>query len=81
MGMAPIGWRDIEAWQSCVGIGLPPWQARALMDMSREYSAFSRLAEKPDCPSPTSEEAMGESRRDQVARALKIGLRAMMSKN
>jgi hypothetical protein len=77
MGAAAIGWRDVEAWQACLGIRVPPWQARLLVELSREYVSFSRSAEKPDCPSPLSAE-MDDTRRERVARALRIGFRAMI---
>jgi hypothetical protein len=78
--MAPIGWRDIEAWQACTGVRQPPWQSRLLVELSREYVSFSRAAEKPDCPAPWSDEARTESRREAIARSLKIGFKALMVK-
>lgn len=80
LGLAPIGWRDIEAWQACTATRLPPWQARMLVELSREYVSFSREAEKPDCLSPISDEAQTENRREAVERSLRIGFRAMMMK-
>ena len=69
MGSAPVGWQDLLAWQTCLGIQLPPWQSRLLVSMSQEYVSFSQKAEKPDCPAPWVE-PMDEDRRESVARRL-----------
>lgn len=79
MGTSPIGWRDVEAWQVCTGVSVPPWQAKLLVDLAREYHSFSHKAAKPDCPPPWAEEAQTESRRDAIARSLRVGLRAMIA--
>jgi hypothetical protein len=77
MGMSAIGWRDIEAWQSCMGVELAPWRSRLLVELSREYASFSQKAEKADCPAPWVE-VMTEDRREKIARSLKIGLEALI---
>lgn len=79
MGTAAIGWRELEAWQACTGTMLPPWQARLLVELAREYQGFSHKATKPDCPPPWAEEAQTESRREAIAKSLRIGFRAMMA--
>lgn len=77
-GMVPIGWGDLDAWQRCSGVELPPWQARMFLDLSREFCGFLRKAEKPDCPAPWSEEAFTANRREEVSRQLRIGFRALI---
>lgn len=77
-GAGPIGWTDLRDWQFCLGITLPPWQCRVLLDLSREYLAFSKEAEAEDCPSPCTDEVLIESRRESVARGLMIGFKALM---
>jgi hypothetical protein len=77
MGPAPISWQDLLAWQSCIGVCLPPWQLRMLVGMSQEYVSFSRKAEKPDCPAPWVEE-MDDDRRLSIARRLKMGFKSMI---
>jgi hypothetical protein len=47
-----IGWRDIEAWQSIVGIELEPWEARLIKRLSAEYASMRFRGEKADCPAP-----------------------------
>jgi hypothetical protein len=78
MGPAPIGWRDVEAWQNCSGVRMPPWQCRTMVELSREYLSFAIEARKRDCAAPWSDEAMTENRRERISRQLKAGLRAMM---
>jgi hypothetical protein len=80
MGSAAISWRDLVAWQQCTGVPLPPWQARMLVELSREYLSFSSDAEKPDCPAPWVDQELTESRRETIARSLRSNLRAMMKK-
>lgn len=79
MSLAPIGWRDIEAWQRCTGVRLPPWQSRMLIGLSRQYVSFGRDAEKPDCPAPWDDEDI-ETRRARVERQLKAAMKALSVK-
>jgi hypothetical protein len=76
MGIIPIGWQDLVAWQQCTGVQLPPWQLRLLVSMSQEYVSFSHKAEKPDCPAPWVE-PMDEDRRENVARRLSSVFRSL----
>jgi hypothetical protein len=78
MGSAAIGWPELRAWQACTGVSLPPWHARMLVDLAREYNGFSQAATKPDCPPPWLDEAQVISRREAVSRNLSINLRALM---
>ena len=77
MGVSPIDWRDLHAWQCVTGVPLPPWQSKMLVELSREYVAFSRKAEKADCPPPWAE--ISDDRRQSVDRAIRIGFRALMA--
>lgn len=62
MGVAPVSWQAIDAWQRRTAIVLPPWQALLLRRLSAEYVAESRRAEKPDCPPPWLRPGTAESR-------------------
>ncbi len=53
MGMAPITWQDLAAWQQQIGISLAPWESKMLRRLSGEYLAQARKSEQADCPSPT----------------------------
>jgi hypothetical protein len=77
-GLVPLSWRDLEAWQYCSAQRLPPWQSRMIVELSREFCAFMRKAEKPDCPSPWEAEPMSEERRAAVARQLRVGFKALI---
>jgi hypothetical protein len=81
LGPVPITWRDLEAWKSSVGIGheLLPWQARLLVQLSGEYLSFSKKAEQPDCPAPWHDEVLIDTRREAIARSLRVGFAALMS--
>lgn len=78
-GPAPLGWRDVEAWQSCSGLRLPPWQARLMIELSREFCSFTKKAEEPDCLAPWSDEAVVVDRRAEVARQLRVGFKSLIA--
>lgn len=52
MGATVIGWRDLEAWQTIMGIELSPWEARLLRKLSGVYLMQAAASEKPECPAP-----------------------------
>lgn len=80
LGAVSFGFREVAAWQTCIGHELPPWQARILVDMSREYASFNSEAEKPECPSPLDEGVQSADRRDAVFKALRGKMRGLISK-
>ena len=77
MAPAPIGWRDIEAWQGCTGVRLPPWQSRLLVELSREYVGFLREAEKPECREPWLDQPV-EERNARIAEKLSAFCRSLV---
>jgi hypothetical protein len=52
MGVAPLSWLTIQAWQCSTGVDLAPWEARLIRRLSVDYVAESRRAESENCPSP-----------------------------
>lgn len=52
MGLAPLSWSTIDAWQRVTGIAVPAWEARLIRQLSTEYLAESRRAESENCPAP-----------------------------
>ena len=52
MGMVPVAWSTIEAWQRLTGVSLSPWEAKLLHHLSTEYLAEGRRAESENCPAP-----------------------------
>jgi hypothetical protein len=69
MGMVPITWPDLAAWQDQIGIQLAPWESKMLRRLSGEYLAQARKSEQPDCPSPAYTPLTDEVR-DAVANRL-----------
>ena len=65
MDDAPIGWSTLRDWQAQVGLQLPPWQARLLRRLSRDYVAEARQARDEDRPAPWG--ATIQEKRDVVA--------------
>lgn len=52
MGVAPLSWREIEAWCGRTAVDLAPWEARLIRKLSVEYVAESRRAESENAPPP-----------------------------
>lgn len=77
MGMSQIEWRDIDAWCERTGVDLPPWQARLLRLLSRDYLVMLREAEDPMCPAPMSHEADVLAKRAAVSRDIGAMFRTM----
>lgn len=80
MGEAPIGWRDIEAWQNLTGTDLEPWEARIVYSLSRAYISQSSKSRKDDCPAPylTAEDMVAnrEAAAEQVALAFRAAVQS-----
>lgn len=62
MGAVPLGWSDLQHWQSATGIELQTWEARALRRLSQEYLSSSTDAQETDCPAPWSNAPTVEQR-------------------
>lgn len=52
MGEMPISHVELLAWQENSGVELSSWEARAIVQLSREYLSFSRRAQDPKCEAP-----------------------------
>jgi hypothetical protein len=70
MGVGPISWATINAWQRAVMVTLPPWEARLLRRLSADYVAENRLAEDEGRPPPWRTDLTA---RDRVAVGARIG--------
>ncbi len=73
MGVGPITWQTIAAWQRVTRIELGSWEARLLRRLSVEYVAESRRAESENAPPPWRTE-MTQRERDVELE----GLRAVL---
>ena len=63
MGVVPLGWQDITAWQASTGVSLTAWEARTLRHLSTEWASAAAEAEAPDAPAPWLPEADPETAR------------------
>jgi hypothetical protein len=52
MGLIPLTWQEISAWQESSGISLATWEANAIRRASKEYARQVSISDKPDCPPP-----------------------------
>lgn len=74
MGPVPLTWRDLEAWQRCIGVTLRPWESRLLRRLSMDYLTELQKAEAHDAPRPWIPETTDE-RRTKVAKHIRSILR------
>jgi hypothetical protein len=79
MGLAPLGWGQIDAWCSRTGIDLPPWQFRLLRRLSAAYVTESRRAEDPNAPPPWQDAEAIRENRDVVAKAMRLAMASFMA--
>ena len=52
MGVAPISWSTMAAWQMCTCVRLAPWEARLIRRLSAAYVSEGRLAESENRVAP-----------------------------
>jgi hypothetical protein len=52
MGVVPISWREIDAWQRQTCVAIEPWEKRLLRRLSAAYLAENRKAEIEHAPPP-----------------------------
>lgn len=77
MGAGPIGWRDMEAWQSVVGVALLPWEGRLLRRLSAEFLDQSQKAKSIECPAPWAPDRDDTLNREAVGRKVGNALKAL----
>ncbi len=81
MGLAPIGWQDIAAWQSCTGLRLSPWAVRRVRHLSTDWLSAAHRAEDEGCPSPMAEASADAARRQAASLDDKLRAAMMMMTN
>lgn len=55
MGLGPVTFQEMRAWQDMAGIKLQPWEAALLRRLSGEYADEAHKAVKRDRPPPFSD--------------------------
>jgi len=75
-----LSWRDITAWQECVGIVLEPWEGRLIRQLSREYASMRFRAYKPDCAAPYVRRRSLEATRDRATKQFQAMLAALRAR-
>ena len=83
MGRSPLGFEQLQAWQSVIGVRLTAWEAVTLCKLSWAYCdelvrAEDPQAEPPGGASETPEQT--QQRRDRVSKGLQAALRSMSRK-
>lgn len=71
MGVGPISWLTLEAWQHQSGRPLQPWEGRLLRDLSKAFADQSEKSKQHDCPAPWSDQVVN---RASVAQRLMAAL-------
>lgn len=77
MGEGPLTNEELAAWQANIGIELQPWEARALLRLSREYLYHRKLYEKPNSPQPWSSGQPTAEQLHATGLSLRNALRSM----
>lgn len=78
MGAQPIGWADIQAWQSVTGLELEPYEAEAVISLSLAYVDQSNRSKDKNCPSPWIDPDYID--REAVAKKIKDQFRALSAR-
>ena len=78
MGLTPISFEEILAWQSLTGIELDPWETRILRRLSYDYLSESHKAEKADYPAPWQPADLTQETRDAISKKVQNSLRSLM---
>lgn len=81
MGAAPLTFGEIDAWVRRAGITLPPWQAKMLVRLSRDYVGELHRAEEHGCPPPWAEEPISDDKRAAISREISTGFKALIIAN
>lgn len=68
MGIAPLSWQSLNAWQLATGVVLAPWEARLIRRLSVEYVAEGRRAESENAPAPWRTEVTAREMELELAR-------------
>ncbi len=71
MGVIPLTWADLGAWERAAGVRLPLWASRLLRYLSAEYLDESRNADAHNAPPPWQR----APEREKVAKHIKNVLR------
>lgn len=52
MGLIPVSWQEIQAWQEQQGLSLNAWELKIIRMASGAYANQANISSKPDCPPP-----------------------------
>lgn len=47
-----VTWQELRSWQEVIGIELEPWEACAIVEMSKAFFTQQRLSTSPACLCP-----------------------------
>lgn len=76
-----ISWGELSGWQNNTGIGLAPWEAKAIRSMSSAFLRQQYDAKKADCPAPyVGDMELIKENRDKVAARVKAAFAANLRK-
>lgn len=54
MGLSPLTWSEIKAFDDCAALGATPWELTTLMEMSRAYCRANSKGGQEDGDNPAS---------------------------
>ena len=73
-GVAPLSWRELDAYKTLCGVSLAPWQARLIRSLSSDYVIEYNAARAQDAPPPWDFDP-SENRRAKVGKHIRRVLR------
>lgn len=80
MGVVPLTWSELVAWQSANSIQLQPWELSFIRRLSADYAAESSRATDPDRPPPWREgDRQSDAKRAAIAQGIRTSMKAAIA--
>lgn len=76
--VTPLPWKEIQAFNDVLKIDMEPWEAEALMIMSRSYCNIYHQAKEPNYPAPYDTDT--DEIREQKAQKVSDGFKALAAR-
>ena len=72
-GPEPVTWQELNAWAQLTCSKITPWEASAIIRLSRCYVDQIHRSRSPDCPAPINEiDGLDlDKQRERIAQAFK----------
>jgi hypothetical protein len=75
LGVVPLPYSELQAWQQQSGLDLQPWEVKLLRQLSRDYAIEAKAASDAGRPAPWVAIKRSDAG-DRVARQISLSMRA-----